>query len=57
MITFRSLAGPGITEATSVKCTGPSADGSELGPLADGQSTTLTNLLEGTYTCTIVVDP
>ncbi|MCI0439814.1 MAG: hypothetical protein L0177_11890, partial [Chloroflexi bacterium] len=56
-ISFDSLAGPGVTEAISVTCTGPSADGSEQGPLADGQSVTLTDLLEGTYTCTIVIDP
>ena len=56
-ITFDSLAGPGITVATSVTCTGPSADGSEQGPLSDGQSAMLTDLLEGVYTCVIVVDP
>jgi len=57
MITFESLAGDGVTVVTSVVCTGPSADGSELGELNDGESHVLTDLLEGTYTCVIVVDP
>jgi hypothetical protein len=57
VITFKSLGGAGVTVATSVQCTGPSADGSEQGPLADTESATFTDLKEGTYTCTIVVDP
>lgn len=57
-ITFRSLAGDGITVATEVSCTGPDSYASgEQGPLDDEESAVLTDLLEGTYECTIVVDP
>ena len=45
-----------LTAATSVVCEGPDVEG-ELGQLNDGDSHTLTNLVEGTYSCTIVVDP
>jgi uncharacterized surface anchored protein len=55
-ITFESLAGDGVTVVTSVVCNGPDIEG-ELGPLNDGDSHTLTSLKEGTYSCTIVVDP
>ena len=50
------MAGDGVTVATSVICTGPGVDG-ELGQLDDGDSHLLDQLEEGTYTCTIVVDP
>ena len=56
-IIFRSLAGPGVTKATSVICTGPNGFASDDVALDDGQNEVLTDLLEGTYTCTIVVDP
>jgi len=60
VITFYSLAGDGVTVATNVSCVGEDPlvyDSEEKGPLAHNASATFTNLLEGTYTCTIVVDP
>jgi len=51
-VTFNSLAGPGVTQATSVRC-----DGTEKGPLDDGGSATYSNLPPSTYNCTIVIDP
>ena len=57
-IIFRSLAGDGVTVATEVSCTGPDEfDSDELGPLDDEESAIITDLLEGEYVCTIVVDP
>ncbi len=60
VITFNSLAGDGtLTVATSVVCSGPSiaVEDEEGGPLANTESATYTNLVEGTYNCTIVIDP
>ena len=57
VITFYSLAGDGVTLVTNVYCIGPSADGSEQGPLDDGENATFTDLKEGTYICTIIIDP
>jgi len=51
-VTFHSKAGAGVTTAT-VQCTGeanPSA-------LPDNTPKTLDNLVPGTYTCTVVIDP
>jgi hypothetical protein len=56
VITFNSIA-DGVTAATSVVCTGPSADGSEQGVLNHGESHTFSDLLEGEYTCIIYIDP
>jgi hypothetical protein len=51
-VTFHSLAGPGVTQATSVKC-----NNTQKGPLDDGGSATYSNLPPDTYNCTIVIDP
>ena len=58
-IGFTSLAGDGVTVVTSVICVSlnPVYDSGDLGSLNDGESFTLTNLKEGIYECTIVVDP
>ena len=60
-IEFESLAGDGVTLATSVVCTADNGFNSgELGTLGDGsnpESVSISNLEEGTYTCVIVVDP
>ena len=60
-VTFTSLAGDGVT-AASIECTGPSGEvvpvGGDATPGAfDDDAETFTDLPEGTYTCTIVVDP
>ncbi len=60
-IGFESLAGDGVTLATSVVCTGPDGFNSgELGTLGDDsnpETVAITNLVEGEYTCVIFVDP
>ncbi len=61
-VTFKSLAGPGVT-AGSIVCkigTTTIAAVSENGsadPVLDDTDETFTNLAPGTYDCTIVVDP
>ena len=53
-IIFRSLAGEGIMTAT-VECT--NTDDLEPADLAHDTGRIYTDLLEGTYVCTIVIDP
>jgi hypothetical protein len=51
-VSFQSKAGPGVTSAT-IQCTG------DANPAALPESTpkVLDDLVPGTYTCTVVVDP
>lgn len=51
-VSFESLAGPGVTTAT-IQCTGEASPN----PLPEGTPKVLDNLVPGTYTCTVVVDP
>lgn len=51
-VTFHSLAGVGVTTAT-IQCTGDASASS----FPDGTPRVLDNLVPGTYTCTVVVDP
>ncbi len=51
-VSFQSLAGSGVTTAT-VQCTGEGSPN----PLPEGTPKVLDNLVPGTYTCTVVVDP
>ncbi len=51
-VSFKSLAGPGVTSAT-IQCT----DDVSASPLPEGTPRVLDNLAPGTYTCTVVVDP
>ncbi len=51
-VSFQSLAGAGVTTAT-IQCTGEAS----AAPLPEGTPKVLNNLMPGTYTCTVVVDP
>jgi hypothetical protein len=51
-VSFTSKAGPGVTQAT-IECTGDS----DPEPLPEGSPRTLDDLVPGTYTCEVVVDP
>lgn len=62
-VQFRSLAGPGVT-AASIVCTDdadavvdPVDENVDPDPAFDDTDETITDLLPGTYTCTVVVDP
>jgi len=56
-ISFTSLAGAGVTAAT-IECSGLTASPPDATPgLFDDASETFTDLLPGTYTCTMVIDP
>ena len=54
-VIFRSLAGPGVTKATSISCVGSGGPLDSSG--TENEDEVFTDLLPGTYTCTIVVDP
>jgi hypothetical protein len=51
-VSFQSLAGPGVTTAT-IQCTGEAS----YTNLPEGSPKVLDNLVPGTYTCTVIVDP
>jgi hypothetical protein len=51
-VSFQSKAGPGVTSAT-IQCTGDASSA----PLPEGTPKVLDDLVPGTYTCTVVVDP
>ena len=51
-VSFQSLAGAGVTTAT-IQCTGEAT----AAPLPEGTPKVLNNLMPGTYSCTVVVDP
>ena len=51
-VSFESLA-PGNPTSATVQCTGEA----NPAPLPEGSPKTLDNLVPGTYTCTVVVDP
>ena len=51
-VSFQSLAGLSVTTAT-IQCTGEASPS----PLPEGTPKVLTNLVPGTYACTVVVDP
>jgi hypothetical protein len=62
-VQFRSLAGEGVT-AASIVCTDeadavvdPVSENGQADPAFDDTDETITDLLPGTYTCTVVVDP
>jgi hypothetical protein len=56
-VLFRSLAGPGVTNA-SIDCVVPAvSENGDPDPATDDTDETFTNLSPGTYTCTVVVDP
>jgi hypothetical protein len=54
-VTFHSKAGVGVTTAT-VQCTGE-ASASNLPDGLSGTGHTLDDLVPGTYSCTVVIDP
>jgi hypothetical protein len=51
-VSFQSLAGVGVTTAT-IQCTGDPG----YANLPEGSPKVLNNLLPGTYSCTVIVDP
>ena len=61
-VLFTSLAGTDVTKA-SIVCSdadgtvGPVSENGSLDPAYDDTNETYTNLVPGTYTCTVVVDP
>jgi hypothetical protein len=56
-VLFRSLAGPGVTNA-SIDCgVAPVSENGDPEPAFDDTDETFTDLAPGTYTCTVVVDP
>jgi hypothetical protein len=61
-VVFTSLAGLGVTVA-SISCTSggqavaPVSENNTADPALDDADETITNLVPGTYTCTVVVDP
>jgi uncharacterized surface anchored protein len=61
-VTFKSLAGTGVTAGSIVCTTGTTtldavSENGENDPVLDDTDETFTNLAPGTYNCTIVVDP
>lgn len=61
-VIFQSLAGTGITVSSIVCSDGggaidPVSENFDPDPALDDTDETYTNLMEGTYTCTIVIDP